>query len=311
MRLPIGLLVDSLATSVLVGSLYALMAVGLTLTMAVVKLPNFAHAELISTGAYAALIVSLALSGSPLLVMAAAFVVAALVALLTHWTVFRPLSRRKSSTYVLILASFAAGLIIRYLLFLLADTLDLFDKRIQVAQEVWLQAGPLTLTNIFFWVAPTSILLVVALSLLLNFTQLGRQMRALADNSTLAAVVGVPTTRVVNLTWLLVGGTAGVGGALWGMYTFVDPMLGWLAILSVFAAAVLGGLTSFSGAILGAYIVAFAENTLMQFLNYSFGLDFSFKPAIPFIIIILMLMIRPQGLTGLFDGLRRDAQMER
>ena len=131
--MPIGLLVDSLATSVLVGSLYALMAVGLTLTMAVVKLPNFAHAELISTGAYAALIVSLALgagafggalAGNPIAVMVGAFVASALVALLAHWIVFRPLSRRKSSTYVLILASFAVGLIIRYLLFLLADSFD-------------------------------------------------------------------------------------------------------------------------------------------------------------------------------------------
>jgi branched-subunit amino acid ABC-type transport system permease component len=314
--LPIGLLIDSLATSVLVGSLYALMAVGLTLTMAVVKLPNFAHAELISTGAYAALLVSLALAGSaaggnPLVVLLSAFAVAACVALLAHWTVFRPLGRRKSSTYVLILASFAVGLIVRYLLFLLADSFDLFDKRIQVAQEIWLQAGPLTLTNIFFWVVPVSIGLVVALSLLLNFTSLGRQMRALADNATLARVVGVPTDRVVNLTWILVGGLAGVGGALWGIYTFVDPLVGWLAILSVFAAAVLGGLTSFSGTILGAYVVAFAENTLMQLLNHWFGLDFSFKPAIPFIIIILVLMIRPQGLTGLLDGLRRGAKLER
>jgi branched-subunit amino acid ABC-type transport system permease component len=310
------LLVDSLATSVLVGSLYALMAVGLTLTMAVVKLPNFAHAELISMGAYAALVVSLALAGSalagnPVVVLVGAFVTAAVLALLAHWTVFRPLSRRKSSTYVLILASFAVGLIIRYLLFLLADSFDLFDKRIQVAQEIWLQAGPLTLTNIFFWVVPISIGLVAALSLLLNFTNLGRQMRALADNATLARVIGVPTERVVNLTWILVGGLAGVGGALWGIYTFVDPLVGWLAILSVFAAAVLGGLTSFSGAILGAYVVAFAENTLMQLLNHWLGLDFSFKPAIPFIIIILVLMIRPQGLTGLFGGLRRGAELER
>ncbi len=317
--MPIGLLVDSLATSVLVGSLYALMAVGLTLTMAVVKLPNFAHAELISTGAYAALIFSMvlgsafggALAGNPIAVMLGAFVAGALVALLAHWMVFRPLGRRKSSTYVLILASFAVGLLIRYLLFLLADSFDLFDKRIQVAQEIWLQAGPLTLTNIFFWVVPVSIGLVAALSLLLNFTSLGRQMRALADNPTLARVIGVPTERVVNLTWILVGGLAAVGGALWGIYTFVDPMLGWLAILSVFAAAVLGGLTSFSGAIMGAYVVAFAENTLMQLLNYWFGLDFSFKPAIPFIIIILVLMIRPQGLTGLFDGMRRGAGLER
>jgi len=309
--LPIGLLVDSLTTTILVGSLYALMAVGLTLTMAVIKLPNFAHAELITVGAFAALIVSLRLTGNPVAVLAIAFAVAALVALLTHWIVYRPLGKQKSSTYILILASFAVGLIIRYLLFLLADTFNLFDKRIQVAQEVWVQAGPLTLTNIFFWVVPTSIGLVGALSLLLNFTSLGRQMRALADNATLAKVVGVPAGHVINITWILAGGLAGVGGALWGIYTFVDPMVGWLAILSVFAAVVLGGLTSFPGTILGAFVVAFAENTLMQALNYWVGLDFSFKPAIPFVIIILVLLIRPQGLTGLFAGRRRNAGLER
>jgi branched-subunit amino acid ABC-type transport system permease component len=309
--LPIGLLVDSLTTSILVGSLYALMAVGLTLTMAVIKLPNFSHAELITTGAFAALIVSLSLTGNPLVVLPLAFLAAAAVALVAHWTVFRPLTRQKSSTYILILASFAVGLIIRYLLFILADSFDLFDKRIQVAQAVWVQAGPLTLTNIFFWVVPASLGLVLALSLLLNFTPLGRQMRALADNPTLARVVGVPTGRVINLTWVLAGGLAGAGGALWGIYTFVDPLVGWLAILSVFAAVVLGGLTSFPGTIAGAFVVAFAENTVMQALNYWFGLDFSFKPAIPFVIIILVLLIRPQGLTGLFDGLRRDQAMER
>ncbi|MCB0100082.1 MAG: hypothetical protein KDE46_30330, partial [Caldilineaceae bacterium] len=109
-------------------------------------------------------------------------------------------------------------------------------------------------------------------------------------------VIGVPVQRIHNLTWLLAGGTAGVAGALWGIYTWVNPLVGWLAILSVFAAVVLGGMTSISGAILGAYVVAFAENTIMQGLNQWIGLDFSFKPAIPFVIIIIVLLLRPQGL---------------
>ncbi|MBK8049716.1 MAG: branched-chain amino acid ABC transporter permease [Anaerolineales bacterium] len=309
--MPAGLFIDSVVNSIVVGSLYALMAVGLTLTMAVMKLPNFAHAEYIAVGAYAALILSLSFAGNPVLVMVAAFIVAAVVALISNYLVFAPLTRRKSSMYILILASFAVGLIIRYLLFLVADTFDLFDKRIQVANEVVLQWGPLTLTNIFLWVVPISISLVILLSLLLNLTSLGRQMRAMADNATLAKVVGVPTKRVTNAAWILAGGLAGVGGALWGIYTFVDPMVGWLAILSVFAAVVLGGLTSFPGTIMGAYVVAFAENTLMQGLNHWFGLEFSFKPAVPFVIIIVVLLIRPQGLSGLFDRWRSPETMER
>lgn len=292
-----SLLIDSLVRSLQVGSLYALMAVGLTLTLAVVKLPNFAHAELITVGAYVALVLSLNISANPLMVMGGALVGGALVAWMAHRAVYRPLARQRSTTYTLILASFATGLIIRYMLFLLADRFGLFDKRIAIPQTILVQNEWVTLTNVFFWVVPASIVLVAALSLLLRYTALGRAMRALADNVTLARVIGIPVDRVHDLTWLLAGGLAGVAGALWGIQTFVNPLVGWLAILSVFAAVVLGGMTSFTGAILGAYVVGFAENTLMQMLNSWAGVDFSLKPVIPFVIIILVLLIRPQGLT--------------
>ena len=282
--------------------MYALMAIGLTLTFAVLKLPNFAHAELITIGAYAALVMSLFITSNPLIVMGVAFVVAALVAVICHRAVYRPLGEVSNSMYTLILASFAVGLILRYIVFLFVDRFDLFDKRIQVPTSVVFQNQWLTITNIFLWVVPTSIVLVIALSLLLEYTNIGREMRALADNGVLARIIGVPVERVNTITWILAGGLAGVGGALWGMYTFVNPLVGWLAILSVFAATVLGGMTSFIGTILGAYLVAFSENTVMQLLNHYLGIDFSFKPAIPFIIIILVLLIRPQGLTGLFHG---------
>ena len=85
-----------------------------------------------------------------------------------------------------------SGLILRYIIFLLVDRYDLFDKRIQVPTTVWIQNDWLTLTNVFFWVVPTSIALVVILSLILNYTELGREMRALADNADLAAIIGIP-----------------------------------------------------------------------------------------------------------------------
>ncbi len=289
---------DSLIRSLQSGSLYALMAIGLTLTLAVIKLPNFAHAELITVGAYTALLVSLVVSSNIVVVLGLAGLAAALVALFCHWIVYRPLAAQKTSTYTMILASFATGLILRYSLFLLANRFDLFDKRIAVPQTIWFQNEFLTLTNVFFWVVPTSIVLVGVLNLILNHTALGRDMRALADNLNLARVIGIPVHRVHDLTWLLVGGFAGIAGALWGIYTFVDPLVGWLAILSVFAASILGGMTSFPGTILGAYVVGFSENVLMQLLNTYTGLDFSFKPAVPFVIIILVLLFRPQGLKN-------------
>lgn len=95
------------------------------------------------------------------------------------------------------------------------------------------------------------------------------------------------------MTWLLVGGLAGTAGALWGLYTNVHPLTGWVAILSVFAATVLGGMTSFPGTIAGAYAVALAENVGMQALNSWLGVDFSVKPAVPFLMIIAVLLLRP------------------
>jgi len=305
MTLPI--LIDTLVKTLQVGSMYAIMALGITLTMNVIKLPNFAHAEYITFGAYTALLVSMSISTNPLVILILAFAVSALVALGSHYAVFRPLEKRRPSTYAMLLASFAVGLILRYILFIFADTNSLFDKRPPIPIQIAFRSDVLILSNIFFWVVPASIGFVIALSLLLNYTPLGREMRAIANNPALAKIIGIRVEQVKILTWLLVGGLAGVAGALWGIYSTVHPLTGWLAILSVFAASILGGMSSFVGTILGAYVVALSENTVMQFLNLYLGLDFSFKPAIPFIIIILVLIVRPQGLTGFFSS-NRDLQ---
>ena len=302
--MPPSLLMNSIVNTIQVGSLYALMALGITLTYSVMKLPNFAHAEYITAGAYTALIVSQSGPIHPILILAAAFAVGALTALASHQMVFKPLERQKASFYTLLLASFAIGLIIRYILYLIADQFSLFETRIRIALEIIYRSETVILTNVFMWVVPTSILLVILLTLLLNYTPLGREMRALANNISLARVIGIAVERVKNNTWLLVGGLAGVAGALWGLNTSVSPLTGWIAILSVFAAAVLGGLSSFSGTILGAYVVAFSENTVMQFLNFYLDVDFGLKPAIPFMMIILVLLIRPQGFTEFFSPTR-------
>ena len=305
--MPTALLVTSVVNTIQIGSLYALMALGITLTFSVIRLPNFAHAEFVTVGAFAALIVSLSGEVNPLVIMTAAFVAGAAVALVSHLAVFKPLEGRHVSLYTLILSSFAVGLILRYILFMIADYFNLFDTRIRIPLQIIYREGALILTNVFAWVAPTSVVLVLLLTALLNGTPLGREMRALANSPSLARVIGIPVERVKNYTWVLVGGLAGVAGALWGLQTAVSPLMGWVAILSVFAAAILGGLSSFSGTILGAYVVAFSENTVMLFLNFNFGVDLAYKPAIPFFIIIVVLLIRPQGFTELFNR-GRDLQ---
>ena len=277
------------------------MALGLTLTMTVTRLPNFAHAELITVGAYAGLLISLLVPGSLPVVLLCAMLASALVAWLAHRMVYRPLSKQHLSTYGMILASFAVGMLIRYIIFLLIDRFDLFDKPMQVSQQVLVRGAGFVITNTFAYSVLAAIALVLALSLLLNRTPLGREMRAVAANGVLARVIGISTDRVHDVTWLIAGGLAGVGGALWGLYTSINPLMGFLTILSVFAATVLGGMTSFTGTIIGAFVVSLSENVLMQVLNSTLGLDFSLKPAIPFVIIIVVLLVQPQGLSALFQ----------
>ena len=290
------LLLDSVLRSIQVGSLYALMALGLTLTMTVTRLPNFAHAELITIGAYAGLLISLLVPGNLPVVLICASLASALVAWLSHRWVYRPLAKRNLNIYGMILASFAVGLLIRYIIFIFIDRFDLFDKPMQISQQIVLRGSGFVLTNTFLYSVCAALVLMLGLSALLNRTTLGREMRAVAADGVLARVIGISTERVNTMTWLIAGGLTGVGGALWGLYTSINPLMGFLTILSVFAATVLGGTTSFAGTILGAFVVSFSENVLMQFLNAQFGLEFSLKPAIPFVIIILVLLIRPQGL---------------
>ena len=221
------LLTTSLVNSIQIGSLYALMALGITLTFSVMKLPNFAHADYFTAGAYAALIVSLSGAQNPIVIMSAAFLVGALTAFLSHLAVFKPLDSRQVSLYTLILASFAVGLIIRYILFTMADYFNLFDLRIGIPLQILYREGFLILSNRL---------------------RLGRANHYRAGDSPDAAAechairarnAGAgqqpqpgarhrhPVERVKNATWLLVGGLAGVAGALWSLQTAVNPLMGW------------------------------------------------------------------------------------
>jgi neutral amino acid transport system permease protein len=292
--------VDSLIRSILIGSLYTLMALGLTLTIAVVRLPNFAHAELITTGAYVAVLSSyLVVDISVALVFA--FLVTAVLALACHRVVFRPLMKRGATMYILVLASFALGLILRYIILLWAGMVSFLQIRPLIPQQVVFRFGDTVILNVFAWSLPIAFVLVVGLHLLLSRTKTGKMMRSVANNLTLAQVTGINIDRIHDVTWLLAGGLAGVSGALWAILSYASPTVGWTALLSVFAAVVLGGLTSFTGTIAGGFIVGLSENLLMDALNIYLGVELTYKPIMPFILIIVVLLLRPKGLTEIFS----------
>ena len=293
-------LLGSVLRSILIGSVYTLMALGLTLTLSVVRLPNFAHAELITIGAYVAVLSSL-ISGEISVTLILAFVVTALVAFSCHRVVYRPLSNKGATMYTLVLASFALGLVLRYIILLWASPTGYLQVRPLIPQQVVGLIGTTVILNVFLWSLPTAFILVLLLHLLLSRTKVGKMMRSVANNITLAQITGINVGKIQDVSWLLAGGLAGVAGALWAILYYASPYVGWFALLSVFAAVVLGGLTSFSGTIAGGFIVGLSENLVMDVLNRSFGVEFTYKPVIPFAIIILVLLIRPKGLVGLLS----------
>ena len=290
--------VDSLVRSILIGSLYTLMALGLTMTIAVVRLPNFAHAELITVGAYVAVLSGLACDHVTL-ALALAFSVTASVAFICHRAVYRPMRRRGATMYTIVLASFALGLTIRYVLLVWAGSAGMLQIKPKIPLTVAFTVGETPVLSVFVWSLPTAILLVLVLHFLLHRTKAGKMMRAVANDLTLSLVTGIDLERVHDFAWIIAGGLAGVAGSLWAILYYATPYVGWTALLSVFAAVVLGGLTSFTGAIAGGFIVGLSENLLMEMVNRFTGLEFTYKPIISFAIIVTVLMMRPAGLIGL------------
>src|SRR6266705_6497011 len=320
--------VADLFQSVLIGSLYALMALGLTLTYAVAKVPNFAHAEYVTVGAYTAALVTIAFggaitlggSGAAAVIVAAfalAFVVAAAIALLSDELVFRPLFRRAATSLHLLVASIGVGLIVRYALSLLVAPYDFLVVTPRIGKDLIRLPGGEALavagapvTNLLAGAIPTTFGIVVALYLLFTRTRIGKGMRAMASNFDLARVSGIPTARVRRITWLLAGGLAGVAGTFWSVCAPTDPEVGWRALLWTFAASILGGFVSVSGTIAGGYIVGGSESFGITILNSEFGISASYKPMIALVLIVAVFLIRPTGFAGLtvrdvLDGLRR------
>jgi len=279
--------------SILVGSMYALMAVGFTLTISVLKLPNFAHAELITVGAYSFATLIDFYELNPVI----AFLIAALLgcglALAGQFFIFGPLGKRKASLYILILASFAFGLIVRYSIYIWAaeeNTLFLQDLFVN---NTLLTIDGFPITTLFVMIIPVTITMVILMNLLLHRTLIGKSMRAMEANLELSKVSGVNTKKITLTTWAIVGALAGLGGAFWSIQTEVYPQVGFDVLLDIFAIVVLANLTSFYGTLVASYVISFSENLVMGYLNQTYGLSLAYQPIIPFFVIIAVLLVRP------------------
>jgi len=272
---------------VMAGTILAVPAIGLTAIYAVLRFPNFALASHATIGAFAGYVANAKL-GLPLVPsVLVAFVVAGLVGVVTDEAV---LKRFRPAGYVTTaIASIALTIALENIVrFTFGNELRGYDLPIQRDWRLGgIRVGPQQLTNLAIAGAA-----MAALFGFLAFTRTGKAMRAVADNPMLAAIKGIDADTIGRIVNFVGMGLAGLGGMLIGLDTTIDPLTGFRSILSVFAAAVVGGLGSIPGALLGALTVGIGEELCLLFLSPDY------RSAVGFVAILLVLTLRPRGILG-------------
>ena len=283
------------ANGLVTGAVLAIAAVGVSLIYGILGLVNFAYGDVMTFGAFVAVLCN-DRGGMGMVVAAAlAMVATAILSLSLEGALWRPLRARRAGFMSLFLASIGLALVIRQAIFLVAGpqprSYDVDPYKVYVVGSVRLSGAQ----GVAVTVAAAAI---VAVAIVLGTTSVGRTMRAVADDRALAAVAGIDTGRVIVLTWILCGLIAGLAGVLAGLVqTSFDPNFGFSLLLPVFAAVLLGGIGSASGALLGGLLLGLATevSTWEGFLG---GVNPVYKPVVAFAVLIAVLLVRPQGLLG-------------
>ena len=295
--------IGSLFDGLLLGSLYGLMALGLTLIFRVTRIANFAYAEYITYAGYAAYAAAAALSGGVagfVAALVAAAAVGALVSLASDELAFKPLWHRGADPLTLLVASMGVGFILRYLLL---GTAVLRNWPLQVQPEVpssvLFTVGGLA----YFSTAHTAAILAALLlsgfmHWLFTRTRTGKAMRATASNPVLARISGIDIYYIRRITWLLAGAIGGVAGFLYAYYNPLNPESGWQMLLWIFAAAIMGGFT-FYGAVISGVILGLAEALIGFFMYQLAGISTAYSPVIALLTLVIVLLYKPEGVIRL------------
>ncbi len=287
---------------IMLGSIIAVSAIGLSLVYGVVKFPNFAHGDLMSAGAYVGLAALAVLPKTDpigpftfgwefLLGLLISMLGIGVVAALTDRVIYRPLRNRSAGLVLLAMSSLGMAFFVRSLIYLVwgADFHFYYQGRLTPAIELF--AG-IRIPPDQFFILGISLVLIVLTYLLLEKTKLGKAMRATADNVDLARVTGINTERVILWTWIIGGALAAIGGMLYGLNLQLRPTMGFFFLVPVFAAVIMGSIGNPYGALVGGLIIGVIWMVSTMVVNSTYG------PGMAFLVMILMLLVRPQGIFG-------------
>ena len=267
----------------------ALSTVGLTLQFSVSRVINFAHGDIMTAGAYAGLAIQ-GLTQNPVPQALGAAGVGALVAWMIYRFLLQPFQQRGVHRLTLLVLTLAGSLIIQNILLIIYSGTN---RVYLMTSGQPLHLGPLLLTPQELVIIVGAILAMLVCHILLTFTNFGKSLRAVSDNRELANISGINATRITQLTWAFGGALTGVAGFSLGITVgSLSPTFGFSFLFIVLSAAVVGGLGRPYGAMLGAIVVGLATQVSGLYITSAY------TPAIAFGVLILVLLLRPDGILG-------------
>lgn len=284
-----NLLINGLIEGFIIG----LAALALNLVFAVARFPNAATGDLMTVGGYAGIALQSAGIRDVALQMAAGIASCMALCFVFYRFVFKKLQGR--SMLAALLGSIGLAFMIRAVVFLAAGA----EQHVfQIPLKRAIMVGGVALQPNTLWLAAVAVGCMAIVFCILLFTPIGRQMRAVADNMTLARASGINVERVMVALWLLAGAVCGVAGMVLGLNTVVLPENGWNMLLPAFAAAVLGGVGSPVGAIVAGVALGVIQELSTPFVG------FTYKIALSFVALTVILAVRPRGLFGAAEKVR-------
>lgn len=281
---------QQLINGLTLGSTYALIALGYTMVYGIVQLINFAHGEIYMFGAFVGLFLVLTFKINIFLAILGAMAFCMLLGMLVEKVAYRPL--RGSSRLSALISAIGVSIFLSTLMVLIRGP-NTTSYPAEVMKIMTYNLGAIEVSSLQVMILVTAAVLMLGLQILVHRTKIGKAMRACSQDLDAARLMGINVDRIISFTFALGSALAGAGGVMVGVYyNAVQPYMGLMAGLKAFAAAVLGGIGSVPGAMLGGMALGVMENLGIAYLSSSY------KDAIAFGILILVLFIRPQGLLG-------------
>lgn len=284
-------LIQQLINGLSLGSIYALIALGYTMVYGIINLINFAHGDVYMLGAFIgfALITFFKFSFLPALIVS--MIACALIGVLIEKVAYKPI--RKSSRIAALITAISVSLFIEYGAMYFVKPESRAFPQVLPNKNIELFNGKIFLNTTEIWIVLTTVVLMIILQYIIHRTKMGKAMRAVAMDGEAATYMGININKTISFTFALGSALAGAAGVLVGVYyNSINPLMGVMPGLKAFVAAVIGGIGVIPGAMFGGYFLGMTETMVSA---YGGSL---YKDAVAFAILILILLIKPNGLLG-------------